>query len=186
MTNLPVPSLAAPVTGNPISQSYLTSQVYNPLTFAFNKPIFNAVQASTTDTLTSGISWTSLNFKDSAGIYQDTYGGHSLTTNPSRYTAVVAGWYTVNGCATFGTTSTTGLRGVRIAKNGAAVQGMCCMFQAPTSTNVSPAIATPTRDVFLNVGDYIEVQALQNSGGNLSTIAGTDLSSGLYARFSHI
>ncbi|EST24394.1 hypothetical protein [Streptomyces roseochromogenus] len=186
MSNLPVPSLAAPVTGFPISQSYLTSQVYNPLTFAFNKPIFNAVQASTTDTLTSGISWTSLTFKDSAGIYQDTYGGHSLTTNPSRYVAQVAGWYTINGCATFSTTSTTGERGVRIAKNGTQVQGMCTMLQAPTTTSVSPAIPTPTRDVFLNAGDYVEVQALQNSGVQLTTIAGTDLSSGLYVRFSHV
>lgn len=186
MTNLPVPTLAAPVTGNPISQSYLTSQLYNPLTFVLNPPIFNAVQASTTDTIPTGISWTSINFKDSAGIYQDTYGGHSLTTNPTRYTAAVTGWYTVSGCATFGTTNTTGLRGVRIAKNGIQVQGMCCVFQAPTSTNVSVAIATPTRDILLGVGDYIEVQALQNSGVNLSTIAGTDLSSGLYARWSHI
>ncbi|MEY9845015.1 hypothetical protein [Streptacidiphilus sp. MAP5-3] len=56
-----------------------------------------------------------------SGILADTYCGWS-SSNPSRYTAQTPGWHRVSGTVRF-PNNATGNRGLRIAKNGNAVQG---------------------------------------------------------------
>jgi hypothetical protein len=113
----------------------------------------------------------------------DTYGGHSNTTNNTRYTAQVAGWYTI--CGVFWTVSVSSasyIRAVRILVNGAAVKGH--EGYAATLSGFETSAVTNTRDVYLNVGDYVELSGWQGSGGSLGTHIG-DNQSCLYIRFSH-
>ena len=112
----------------------------------------------------------------------DSYGGHSTVTNTSRYVAQVTGWYTVCGVVAFSLNG-TGARGSRLQVNGTAVAGACSFIPGLSSNSVG--VATPTRDLFLNATDYVEVAGWQNSGGALNTTVNSDFSSGLWVRFSH-
>jgi hypothetical protein len=48
------------------------------------------------------------------------------------------------------------------------------------------AITTPEFQVQLNVGDYLEVQGFQSSGGSLSTnVAASDVRSSMNVRWVH-
>lgn len=160
MTNLPVPALAAPVVGNPISQSYLTSQVYNPLTFLLNPPLFAGYQ-TTAQSIPSGQSAVALNM-DSETL--DTYSGHSNTTNPSRYTAQVAGTYKVWGCFAGGGFSSQTVFFAYVAKNGTEVTGS----RASDVGNSAHAYALATSPVFvtLAVNDYVELYGASDTAGS--------------------
>lgn len=161
-----------------------TQEVLNAaqLTFFNNPPEFLGTQVTTSTSIATGFTWVSINFADSAGIAIDNYGGHSTSVNNTRYTAQVAGWYTVSGVVAF-ISNATGFRASRIAKNGTQVMGFAASTTAATSLSTAPAL--PTRAIQLNVGDYIELQGLQNSGGTLTTNLGTDLASSLWVKFAH-
>ncbi|MEU6347230.1 hypothetical protein ABZ883_40560 [Streptomyces sp. NPDC046977] len=105
----------------------------------------------------------------------DSDGGHSTTTNPSRYVIQVPGTYFLLGEACF-PSNATGNRGSRLQVNGANVQGAATMI--PTASgNACGAPAGAL--VALNAGDYVEIQGFQSSGGALNTATATDLSSSL-------
>jgi hypothetical protein len=97
----------------------------------------------------------------------DTHGGHDLVTNTSRYTAVVAGTYTVLVRGGFAANS-TGHRGVRVAKNGAVVNNSA-NYKQTTTADVWSDLGSA--DVHLNVGEYVEGQVIQDSGGAINTSA---------------
>jgi hypothetical protein len=125
--------------------------------------------------------WTSLLFNLNR---VDTYGGHSVTTNTSRYTAQVAGWYNVSGIAVAGS-ATVNNWGVRLAVNGTAVLGTAS--NGPAYGGAVTAAAVTVCDVFLNVNDFVEVQVSQSSGGALNTGAsGTDYTSLMRVRWVHV
>lgn len=146
-------------------------------------PEFVAVQTTTTTSALTAI-WTSINFSDTAGIVADTYGGHSTSTNPSRYVAQYAGWYTVCGVVCWSNSNTSNARGARIALNGNPVQGTAVLYGATSTTDT--VVSTPARDIYLNgTTDYIELQGWQNTGGNLATAIAADVSSALWMRWSH-
>jgi hypothetical protein len=102
----------------------------------------------------------------------DTNGLHSTSTNPSRFTAVKAGYYQVSVTVDWAVNA-TGIREVSIRKNGSTVSG-----------NVTQAVTTATRPtrqthsdiVSLAVGDYIEANVVQTSGGALNIDTGTYMS----------
>jgi hypothetical protein len=96
----------------------------------------------------------------------DTHGGHSNTTNPTRYTFQVPGWYRLEGMTVFASNS-TGFRGAKFLKNGTTqvinsenVKGAISAFQTTTMSSAW---------VQAVIGDYVELQAYQNSGASLST-----------------
>jgi len=164
-----------------------TLEVLNLASIQFrnNPPEFLAIQTATSTSMTSGTSWLSLNFADSAGILVDNYSGHSTSVNNTRYTIQVAGTYTIGGSVTF-QANTTGLRGARLAKNGSAIPGLASMMATPTSTAISTGITLPTRNLTgLVVGDYLELQGLQNSGSTLTTYIGADIVTMLWIRWDH-
>lgn len=105
----------------------------------------------------------------------DTHNGHSTTTNTSRYTAVVSGVYQVTGVVGFAA-NFTGTRGARIAKGGIALQSGGVFVAAGRGA------VTPTVFVALNIGEYVEVQGWQDSGGALSTAGNADVGSGMTLR----
>lgn len=175
MTNLPVPSLAAPVVGNPLSQSYLTGQMYNALSFLLNPPLFQGYQA----TGNQSVNGSAITMDSETA---DTYNGHSTTTNTSRYTAQVAGYYLVwGGVCVNGATSQTEIN-VWVTKNGTEVTGTRDVDVANSSHTYS--IVSIPQQVFLNIGDYVELYASAD-GTTPTTHGGTTQTSSLNALWVH-
>jgi hypothetical protein len=113
----------------------------------------------------------------------DTDGGHSNVTNNSRYVCQVAGWYFVKAGTVFAAPNNTGNRGLQIYKNGTAYTYSWSIGPAPGTFN-DPGVETSAL-VQLAVGDYIEVWAVQNSGGSLSTAVVSTIASSLQCMWMH-
>ncbi|WBP89544.1 hypothetical protein [Kitasatospora cathayae] len=178
MTGLAIPVLASEVPGNYLTAALWTANVYNLGTFLLNPPDFVGTQ--TVAQSLPNTTWTALTL-DTQQL--DSYGGHSLVSNTSRYVAPLTGWYTVSGVAGIAN-NPSGARGARINVNGSPVQG-CATFLFAAS-GVDLGIPTPTRDIHLNTGDYVEVCGYQNSGGALNSAIFPDIASSLFVRFSHV
>jgi hypothetical protein len=101
----------------------------------------------------------------------DTDGFHSTTTNTSRLTVPSGkdGYYHIIASGPFGANA-TGVRILNIRKNGAN------LAKAYTAGATAAGGVSVTNHYIANlaVGDYIEVQAMQNSGGNLDLEGGAD------------
>lgn len=136
--------------------------------FLTNVPMAQLVQVTTGTALTTN-AWGSIGF-DSSTI--DNYNGHSNSTNNSRYTIQVAGKYQVAGVVAHGTSS-TGDRGAKVIKNGAVIQGAYSLVGSASTTH---GVSVPVAPFVVQciVGDYLELQGYQNSGGSLTTTIGTD------------
>jgi hypothetical protein len=101
----------------------------------------------------------------------DTNGFHDNSTNNTRFTipAGLAGYYRVSATLRWDQGS-GGRRIIAITINGGGGQA---------SSEVTPAagvyVSALTQQVFyLNVGDYVELDAYQTSGGNLAVIGQAD------------
>ncbi|NUP48059.1 MAG: hypothetical protein HOW97_12200 [Catenulispora sp.] len=148
--------------GDVASSSLLNAQLYNGLTFLLNPPYFFGYQLSATAQAIASSGGTFVTVVLDAELV-DTEGGHSTTTNNSRYTCQIAGRYQVDGAVTFAATSTTGFRAAKFLLNGGStVVGSETMLAASSFDTTARA----STDVYLNVGDYIELQCLQNSAAN--------------------
>lgn len=133
-------------------------------------PLCCLAQATTAQTLVTG-GWYVVLFQDNpASVQVDTHGMFTFSS-AGRATSKLRGWYMVGGSVAFSTNG-TGQRGGAIYKNGSVVQGHAT-FEPPNAAQIS-AYALPTRPVFLDVGDYVELRAFQSSGGGLTTHVGTD------------
>ena len=178
MTNLAVPVPRTFNVGETEVSAYLNA-VRDALTFLTNKPICT-VNQNTAQTLTTA-TWTSITM-DATTV--DSCGGHSNSVNPSRYVAQVAGWYLVAGSSVF-VANATSFRMARSAKNGSAVQSSGVSYPTVSAAQHA-ALPVVAAFAFLNVGDYVEVQGYQNSGGNLNTTTGSpELDSGLSVIWDH-
>lgn len=100
---------------------------------------------------------------------EDSDGFHDNATNPSRLTVPSgkAGVYLVTGTLAWAVNS-TGERIVRITKNGTAVQEV--LWRGDSGTNGQYMQITALVD--LGVGDYVELDGSQNSGGDLTAHGG--------------
>lgn len=177
MTNLPVPIPRTFSVSEVQTGAYLNS-LRDALNFLVNVPACFVTQ-SATQSLTSS-AFTALTFDQTVF---DSYGGHSNSTNNSRYVGQVAGWYMVFGCGCFAV-NTTGQRGAATAKNGTRVQGAAGFTQ--TTSALSPAPVSPPTITFLNgTGDYVEIQAYQNGANPLATASGADLDSSMTVVWLH-
>lgn len=99
----------------------------------------------------------------------DSISGHSITTNTSRYTPNVAGWYESHGAVVVAA-SATGMLVAQFRKNGALVTGS--PYEADLSSNQAFAFnaATMASTIYCNgSSDFIELWANQNSGGTVAT-----------------
>jgi hypothetical protein len=176
MTNAPVPAPRTFGPGETETGGFLNSQ-RDGLNFLLNVPAAYLTQ-STLQSVPNA-TWTAVNFDASTF---DSYGGHSNSTNNTRYTAQVAGWYMVFGCGSIATNA-TGQRGTAAAKNGTRIQGAAGFYGAVAgNASVSPS---PPTIVFLAAGDYIEIQVYQSSGGALNTAVGVDLDSSVTIVWLH-
>lgn len=176
MANLPVPTLASEVANNLFTAALARAGIYNTGTFLLNPPLFVGTQTSSQSVNTGA--WTTIGLNTSQ---VDTYGGHSNSTNNTRYTAQVPGVYAVCGVAAWATNA-TGVRGARLHVNGSVVQGAAQM--TIPSSGSGTALLTPVRTVRLAAGDYVEVAGWQSSGAPLSTITASDVASALWVCWS--
>ena len=168
-----VPTIASESPGN-----FLTGALWNANIKAMGDfllgsssngvPRFSGYQA-TAQSLSTGV-WTSLNIDTELF---DSDAGHSTVTNTSRYTATVAGTYAVTATVAFAANA-TGIRRVRLAFNGTAVNGTSVGSDAPGGSAQSSAI-TMSLVQFNGTTDYVEAQGLQSSGGSLNTSANADV-----------
>ncbi len=169
MSNAPVPVPRTFGVSEFETAAYLNS-VRDALNFLLKPPIASLYQG--TGQVVGNNAFTALNMDNTIN---DSYGGHSNSTNPSRYTAQVAGWYTVSGAAGW-TTNTTGARGAAIYVNGSTINGGSGVA-APSPGSSVTVTAIGAIEVFLNAGDYVEIDGYQNSGVNLTTQTGGSLTS---------
>jgi hypothetical protein len=164
---LAFPQLAVVSPGTPITSALWMSNVYNGLMFLANPPLAVLYQASPQSIPNNA--FTPIQF-DASGI--DTYAGHSNTTNNSRYTSQLLGWYEISGVCGLAS-NTTGARGLSIFKNGVQPAGPATQVTTnPTGTGTNTDMPMFAAWVQLDAGDYVELQVLQGSGGALSTVTG--------------
>lgn len=164
MSGIAVPTPSTVSTGGFLTSALWNGQVRDSVSFLTDPPRFIGYQTSA-QSLGSGTTYTSLNL-DSEVL--DTEGGHSTSTNTSRYTAVYAGLYQVSYTASF-PTNATGNRSIRLVVNGAAITGNGgCVVELPACTGSNSWVGAGAALVYLGVGDYLEMQAWQNSGATLA------------------
>lgn len=93
---------------------------------------------------------------------------HDTVTNNSRVKAVTAGRHEVKGSVSW-VSNAAGFRQLAIIKNGATV---IAVNKIPP-VNGSGTVQQVQASVYLAVNDYVELQVVQTSGGNLDTVAGS-------------
>lgn len=140
---------------------------YSCLSYLESPPVASLYQVNTQSVGNGSATPISLD-----GSLIDTYSGHSVSTNNSRYTFQVAGIYLITG-GTAWSPNTAGVRAASFRLNGTSLLiGSQAILGTITSvgnnTNV-PAVSVLTQ---ANVGDYVELLGTQTSGGSLSTQTG--------------
>jgi hypothetical protein len=108
--------------------------------------------------------WTALTLD--TNIY-DSYNGHATSGASTEYVAQVAGIYLVIAVSGWAA-NTTGIRGVAITANGAAVAATSPQVLAP-ATSSSESIVKVSALIELAVGGYVQGWGYQSSGGALLT-----------------
>lgn len=157
-----------PIPGDGVDQGSVDATTFNtklvdPINFLQNPPLA-VLRQTVAQTLANNTS-TVITFTTED---EDSENGHDNSTNPSRYTAVYAGWYWVAGAICY-STSATGARYTWLRVNGSDLNGS--MSSLPTVSSADFAgVATRARLVSLVVGDYVELVGHQTSGGNLDTV----------------
>lgn len=108
----------------------------------------------------------------------DTGGGHD-NGDPTRWYAPVSKTYVVSAVGSF-TPSTTSLsyRGVRVRKNGTVIAGDAAVV--PVAANGRLSVSTPAVPVWMNVGDYLEVQAYHNAADAVTTYSDAEYATALH------
>jgi hypothetical protein len=102
---------------------------------------------------------------------------HSMSTNTSRLTAVTAGAHIVQGCVNFAP-SATNSRAVFVDKTAFTGGAVTRQFNKAKSGLTGLYVTIDFAfDLQLAAGDYVQMLAAQDSGGNLDAVAG-------YTRFS--
>lgn len=123
------------------------------------------LRQTVTQTLTTGV------FADVTFSTEDwdVFTEHDTVTNNARYTAGFAGVREFAGGVTFAAAS-AGARILQWAKNGTAVNGSDVAI-ASAGGGLATRVAARTVEVDMAAGDYVTLQALQDTGGNLATIS---------------
>lgn len=96
---------------------------------------------------------------------------HSNVTANSKLTVVTAGVYDVAGALSFDANA-TGTRAARLLLNGT---DQIAQTRVGASPNLGTNVPVWALEVSLDVGEYVQLQGAQNSGGNLDMKAGEDL-----------
>jgi hypothetical protein len=157
MATVPVPRTWT--VGELLTASKMNTDVRNGLNFLLAKPMA-ILQRSTAQNFTHNtpalVTW------NSEIIDRD--GGHDNSTNPSRYVAQTAGWYNVTAFLDWVNFS-GGVRYLAMTRSGAS---LWTEVRSATSSASYPSYNLLVAPVFLSLGQYIEVTALQDSGSTIN------------------
>lgn len=161
----------APTITSGTSSTSQMNQFRDAINFVLNPPIAElkqaTLQAVATFPATAAITFDAEDVDDDV----DGVGGHSTSSNTSRYTARYPGWYQIAGHVSWAGNA-TGRRWSFVRVNGTDVPGSQTALAATSADDISvPAV---TKQVYLAIGDYVELFAMQSSGGNLNTYVGSD------------
>lgn len=167
----PIPATEVP--GGFVTSALWNAQVGAALQWFFGTGAGNGVprfraRASTGQAFASSTNHAPVNLDEED---YDSEGGHSTTTNPSRYTCQVPGIYRITAQGSF-TTNATGGRCVAIMVNG----GLVAQARSPAMPAGQSWVLQANIDHYLNIGDYVEVGLYQNSGSSLTTATGVSVS----------
>ena len=110
----------------------------------------------------------------------DTYGGWSIAA-PTRYVALIPGWYDISGVVCWSNAQTTGFRTTLLAVNGNRIPGS---LQDSAASGDWPTVASKPVQVYLAVGDYVEVHGWTSVASSTAT-ANLDLDSRLDVIWAH-
>ena len=149
---------------NGLSDASQLEQLRLQVAFLLAKPVFKGTSTVTQIIGTGAYTGMSLD-TDVVDTDVDGIGGHDTAVNPSRYTARYPGWYTPSGGIPW-PSNATGRRGGRLAVNGTSVTGSGVLINAVSAVGLD--FPFDANLVYLNVGDYCELQGFQDSGGNLT------------------
>lgn len=148
-----------------LSSTNLHAYLRDPIAFLMNRPAAE-LRATAAQNITTG-SFQALLFNTEAlDDDPDGVGGHSTSSNTSRYTARYPGWYRVSGSVTYAGNATN-RRGAHWRVNGSIVAGTEQVQAAGSASGVGVTTTNPL--VYLNEGDYLELYAFQDSGSTLAT-----------------
>lgn len=151
------------VAGEVVTAAYFNTNVRDAGNFFLAVPVFEGRQ-TVSQNLTSGAA-ASITF-DTEDIDNDN--GHSIVSNTSRYTPQTAGRFQHSGGVGMAING-TGNRWTFWAINGASINAGGGMLGGG-GQRYHPQTMTST---FNGTGDYLELQALQNSGSTLATDVNT-------------
>lgn len=149
------------------------NRIMQAIGFLTDLPRWTVHQETTATSLLTGV-WTSIGM-DAQELISD-HVTHSTTTNNSQVTIQVPGVYELSGKVSFGS-NTTGRRLVRWLVNGSAILASEISMPPASAFPMVPAAVIRTR---LAVGDYVEIQADQDSGGTINTQVGQYTTVGSY------
>jgi hypothetical protein len=164
VTNLAVPVPRTFTVGEYETAAYFNANVRDGVNFLLQLPIATVFQTAS-QLLTAGTTGAPVAF-DSTAV--DSYGGHSNSTNNSRYTAQVAGWYLVGGSVPMNGTVSGTYRKCQIAVNGTVIAYATAQVPQVNSASNATAVAISPTIVFLNVGDYVQLIAISDASVTLT------------------
>jgi hypothetical protein len=155
-----------PISGSSVgSHSHTLSDITDSPDFDISARAYN----SSNFTHNSTGNWLSITL-DSERWDTDTI--HSTVSNTGRLTCKTAGKYLIIGQASFAANA-TGRRRLQIVLNGTTTIGYVVVDNLGASTVVRFEVVTVYN---LSVNDYVQLQAWQNSGGNLDINAAANYS----------
>lgn len=155
-----VPVMHTFATGEVVTASNLNNNTVTLASFLLAPPL--CVLADTTAQPITAVTNTALIWDTE---YIDRDGGHSTSTNPSRYTAQTAGWYQVSTSAGIGGSSSGNQRFMWFRVNGTTSYGGNEIPPCP-GHDATPCVSDV---IYLNVGDYMEVIAFTDVNTSLDT-----------------
>jgi hypothetical protein len=177
-----VPSQSTVVVGGKITAAYGNDDIRDAINFLLDQPHAFPYQ-STGVVIPTGTATETLMTFDAESWDSDVM--HDNVTNPSRVIAKTAGLYAVNFQVAF-PANATGVRYAILRKNaaGASGAGTALAFARDQSASATGAsYVSKSLDVQMAANDYLEVFAIQTSGGNLTSVTGI---SGTYCQMRRV
>lgn len=176
-----IPSLSTVAVGAKVLASWANS-VRDAINFLLDQPAAFAYQTTGVVVATGTATETLMTF-DTESWDNDVM--HDNATNPSRVVAKTSGKYLVSMQVAF-PANATGVRYAILRKNaaGASGGGTAIAFARDQSASATGAsYVSKTLEVNMAANDYLELFAIQTSGGNLTTVTGI---SGTYVQMRRV
>ena len=156
-----VPNPATWTVGDLLTASNLNLDLRDSLNFLLAPPLAILIDPGTgpiPDATVTALPW------PSEAIDRD--GGHSNSTNNTRYTCQTAGYYDIY-CAVAWQHTTANRRNLNIRKNGSTDLAGSIFDQTAATDTSFPLYPTQSVSLktFLSVGDYVETTVWHNNGG---------------------